>query len=139
MTDAGEAFSKRYAGRALATGDFDNDGDPDLLFVNNGEAPVLLRNESNTTTWFGLHLIGTESNRDAVGARVVVETSRRVLMRERTGGGSYQAAHDPRLIFGLSSRENILKIKVVWPTGRTRQLPKLRNGFYHIVREGGGE
>ena len=136
VTDAGEAFSKRYAGRALATGDFDNDGDPDLLFVNNGEAPILLRNDNNPDNWFGLHLIGTESNRDAVGARVVVQTDRRILMRERTGGGSYQAAHDPRLIFGLDSSERVLKIEVLWPTGKTRRLPLLRSGVYHVVREG---
>ncbi|MFQ5740649.1 MAG: CRTAC1 family protein [Acidobacteriota bacterium] len=133
---SGEIWKRKMVGRALAAGDYDNDGDSDLLFVNNGEPPVLLRNDGgNRNTWFGLRLVGVKGNRDGVGAVVTVTTNRRKLMRQRHGGGSYQAAHDPRLVVGLSKGEKVESIQIRWSGGalQTLEPPALRQ--YQTVRE----
>ncbi len=136
MERAGEVWTRPFQGRALAVGDYDNDGDADLLFVNNGQRPVLLRNDGgNRNPWLGLELRGTAGNRDAVGAEVTVVTDRRKLVRQRHGGGSYQAAHDPRLIFGLLPEEKVESIRIRWPGGNTQQLNDLQLRRYHTVVE----
>ncbi len=133
---AGPIWQRKLVGRALAVGDYDNDGDPDLLFVNNNQPPVLLRNEGGSSRdWLGVHLVGSASNRDAVGARVTVKTDTRSLVRERHGGGSYQAAHDPRLVFGFESGEKIEKIWIRWPSGRKQELGPLDLRRYHTLQE----
>ena len=133
---AGDIWKKPMVGRALATADYDNDGDPDLLLVNNGQPPILLRNEGgDRNNWLGIHLKGVQSNRDAVGAVVTMSTDRRRLVRHRHGGGSYQAAHDPRLVFGLQEGESVKRLEIVWPSGLKQQIksPELR--VYRTVIE----
>ena len=124
-------------GRALAAGDYDNDGDSDLLFANNGQPAVLLQNDGgNANPWLGLHLVGSTSNRDGVGAIVTMTTDRRKIVRERNGGASYQAAQDPRIIFGLEEGETITSLEVRWPGGEVQHLDPLELGRYHTLREG---
>ena len=133
---AGEIWSRKLVGRALAVGDYDNDGDSDLLFVNNNEPVVLLRNDGgNQSAWLGLSLIGSSSNRDAVGAVVRLKTNRREIVRQLHGGGSYQAGHDRRLIFGLQADEKMEEIRVSWPSGGSQKLPPLELRRYHTVVE----
>ncbi len=133
---AGEFWQKRQHGRGLATGDYDNDGDIDLLFINNGSPPVLLRNQGgNRNPWWGVQLEGRSSNRDGVGATVTVSTDRRRIVRQRTGGGSYQSSHDPRLHFGLLPDEKIQRVEIRWPSGvrQTLKTPQLLR--YQKIRE----
>ncbi len=133
---AGEIFKRRLHGRALASGDYDNDGAVDMLFVNNGSAPVLLRNQGGSgNRWIGLQLQGGASNRDGVGAVATITTDRRRIVRYRTGGGSYQAAHDPRLHFGLGVKESIRSIEIRWPSGKLQKLKPLGMNAYHFVKE----
>jgi hypothetical protein len=114
----GPAFTKTYVGRALATGDFNNDGAIDMLWVTNGGPPVLLRNDGgNRNSWIGFQLRGAVSNRDAIGAVVTVTAGNRQWVREVVGGSSYCAAHDLRLLFGLGSTEKVDKVEVRWPSG----------------------
>lgn len=137
-SEAGAIWGRALNGRALSTGDFDNDGDIDLLFVNNGEAPVLLRNEGgNSNPWWGVRLVGANSNRDAVGASVTVKTDRRTILRYRQGGASYQSAHDPRLHFGFLPGEKLQSVRIVWPSGKSRELApqEVRLRTYQEVRE----
>ncbi len=135
---AGPIWKESYNGRALAVGDWDNDGDPDFLFVNNGQAPVLVRNDGgNRNPWIGFRLTGKKSNRDAVGAVLTLRTDRRSLVRQRLGGGSYQAAHDPRLLFGLLPDEKLESIEIRWPGGAVQKLQPLELRRYHEVVEGG--
>ncbi|HEX4611333.1 MAG TPA: CRTAC1 family protein, partial [Urbifossiella sp.] len=103
---AGPAFQKLFVGRGLAQADYDNDGRTDLYLADSGGPAALLRNESEApNNWLRLELRGTRSNRDAVGAKVTVRVGGRALVRHREGGGSYLAAHDPRLLVGLGTAE----------------------------------
>jgi enediyne biosynthesis protein E4 len=110
--------------RGAAIGDFDNDGSLDILINNNGDSPQLLRNKNATNHhWLELLLIGSPSNRDAVGARVRVTAGDLVLYDQRKGGMSYQSAQDPRLHFGLGQERKIQNIEILWPSGRLTKLP----------------
>ncbi len=134
--NSGEVFQRKLVGRSLASADFDNDGDPDLLVVSNDSPAVLLRNDGGDRGhWIGLHLVGSRGNRDAVGARVIVSTDQRRLVRERTGGGSYQAAHDPRLLFGLLEGEKIESVEIRWPGGPAQTIEPPRIRTYTTVTE----
>ena len=132
---SGEIWQRAMVGRALAAGDYDNDGDSDLLFVNNGQPAVLLRNDGgNQNAWLGLKLVGQKSNRDGVGAVLTLTTHRRKIFRERSGGGSYQAAHDPRIIFGLGEGEEMISLEIRWPSGVVQTLEPLEPRQYHVIK-----
>ncbi|MCS6886165.1 MAG: CRTAC1 family protein [Acidobacteriota bacterium] len=132
---AGAPLMRRYAGRALAVGDYDNDGDLDLLFVNNGQPPVLLRNDGgNANSWIGLKLRGSRSARDAVGARVKLVCEDRVIVRTKVGGSSYQSAHDPRLLIGIG-KSKVKYVEIRWPSGSVERLDVVPTGKYIEVQE----
>ncbi len=123
----GEPFEKEQVGRGVAFGDFDDDGDPDLLVMNNDDVPNLLRNETKTGNhWTLLRLVGRRSNRDGAGARVKVSSAGRIQVDELRIGGSYLSMHDLRLHFGLGTGERIDQLDVRWPSGLSesfRDLP----------------
>ena len=136
---SGAAFSKDWPARGLSVGDYDNDGDLDVLIINNGDAPVLLRNEGgNRNNWVGLNLVATRSNPGAVGAIITWEAGGKKFQRLKTAGGSYLASHDPREILGIGQATRIDSIEIKWPSGRVDKLanPPLRK--YLKVVEGGG-
>jgi hypothetical protein len=107
----------------------------DLAFANSGEAAVLLHNDSITPHhWVRLELRGTRSNRDAVGAKVVVHAGQRRLVRHRKGGGSYCSANEPRLLIGLGAASRVDDIEIRWPSGlRQRTGPLAADRGYLIV------
>jgi hypothetical protein len=131
----GASFARQYNGRGLAVGDYDNDGDPDLLIVENGGTPALLRNDGgNRNAWIGFELAG-RGNRHPTGAQMTVTSGGRRQVRELVGGGSYCSAHDPRLLFGLGSGEKVEKVEVRWPGGGTTTLENLPARRYHRIQE----
>lgn len=135
----GEDFGLPRVSRGAAIGDFDNDGDLDILVNNNGEAPQLLRNDGgNANHWLQILLVGTKSNRDGVGARVKVAAGDLALLDQRKGGMSYQSAQDPRLHFGLGQRTNVDAIEIRWPSGTTTSLGKVKADQIITVKEGEG-
>ena len=135
----GADFILPRVSRGAAVGDFDNDGDLDILVNNNGQAPQLLRNDGgNANHWLEILLIGTKSNRDGVGARVKVTAGDLVLYDQRKGGMSYQSAQDPRLHFGLGTRTKIDSIEINWPSGMLTKLANVKADQIIAIQEGEG-
>jgi len=137
---SGAVFSKLFSGRGMAVGDFDNDGDLDVLVSNNGESPLLLRNQGgNKNNWIGLNLVATKSNPAAVGATITWQAGGVKRTRLRTGGGSYLSAHDPREILGLGTATKIDSIEIRWPSGATDRLTNVPVNKYVKVVEGAAQ
>ena len=113
---SGPVFSKFLSARGLALGDFDNDGAVDVLISVNDAAPLLLRNNVGSQNhWLGIKLVGTKSNRDAVGVRVTYQSGDLRRSRAKVGGGSFLSAHDPRLVLGIGKQTRIDWVEVRWP------------------------
>jgi hypothetical protein len=136
---SGAIFSKDFSARGLSVADYDNDGDLDVLIINNGEAPVLLRNEGgNRNNWLGLQLVSTRSNPGAVGAVITWEAGGVRRSRLKTSGGSFLSSHDPREILGIGKATKIDSLQIKWPSGRVDKLTNLPLNKYIKVVEGGG-
>ena len=125
--------------RGTAVGDFDNDGDLDILVNNCGQPPQLLRNDGgNSNHWLEILLIGTKSNRDGVGARVTVIAADLTLYDQRKGGMSYQSAQDPRIHFGLGQQTVVDSIEILWPSGTKTKLTGVKSDQIIAIKEGVG-
>jgi hypothetical protein len=135
---SGAIFQKDFPARGLSVGDYDNDGDLDVLVVNNGAAPVLLRNEGgNRNNWLGLELVATRSSPGAVGAVITWEAGGVKHTRLKTGGGSYLSSHDPRELLGLGKAAKVDGVEIKWPSGRVDRLTNVAPNKYVRVVEGG--
>ena len=136
---SGAVFSRNFPARGMAVGDIDNDGDADVLISNNGEVPLLLRNEGgNRNHWLGLQLISTKSNPAAVGAIINWQAGGIKRSRLKTAGGSYLASHDPREVLGFGSASKIDAVEIRWPSGVVDKLSNLPVNTYIKVVEGQG-
>jgi hypothetical protein len=138
--ESGEALQRPYVGRGVAVGDYDNDGDPDILLFCAGQPPRLLRNDGgNRGHWLGVKLVGTTSPRDAIGAKVTVLAGGRRRLRSVVGGGSYLSASDTRLLFGLGDVPSVDGLDIRWPSGRMdRVAGPLSPDRYLTITEGQG-
>jgi hypothetical protein len=124
FAEAGPGMLAAHSGRGCAFGDFDNDGDIDILIVNLNEPPTLLRNDlKGNSHWIKVKLIGAKSNRSAIGSRVTVKYGTRVQAQEVLAQSSYLSVNDPRLHFGLGDLA-VVDLEVRWPTGRRQSFPK---------------
>jgi hypothetical protein len=113
---------ERHSSRGCAFGDFDNDGDIDILIVNMNEPPSLLRNDiRGTSHWLKVKLIGVLSNRSAIGTRVLVHYGGKVQAQAVTSQSSFYSANDTRLHFGLGSAATA-NIDIFWPSGHSQFL-----------------
>jgi enediyne biosynthesis protein E4 len=135
----GPDFLTPVAGRGLATADFDNDGDIDIATNNRGDYPQLLRNDGgNANHWLEVLLIGTQSNRDGIGASLKLTSEGFVHVEQAEGGTSYMSASDPRIHFGLGKRTKIDSLVITWPSGRVDKLTEVPVDRIIAIKEGTG-
>ncbi len=137
-TETGAAISERHVSRGAAFGDFDNDGDLDILVMNRNDPPSLLRNDAPSGNhWLKIRLEGTKSNRSAIGSRVVVRYGGKLQAQCLTSQSSFLSANDPRLHFGLG-QATTADIEVRWPTGVSESFSKIAADQLVTIREGQG-
>jgi hypothetical protein len=136
---AGPAMAARHCSRGCAFGDFDNDGDLDILVMNQNEPPSLLRNDAPAGNhWLKVRLEGTKSNRSAIGARVLVRYGGKVQAQELMSQASYCSSNDPRLHFGLGAAATA-DVEVHWPSGIVESFKSVAANQLIKVREGAGQ
>jgi len=137
---SGDGFQTPYVGRGAAFADFDNDGNVDVVVANNGDPPLLLHNGGGTGNHFvNFKLVGTKSNRDAMGARIRIHVGTLSQMREIYGGGSYLSQSDLRANFGLGSATRIETVEVSWPSGQKQMFKDVAADKFYLIEEGKSE
>ena len=136
---AGAVWQQRWAARGAAVGDYDNDGNVDIVIAVVNGRPVLLQNRGGSgNQWLSLELVGVKSNRDAIGARVTVHVADRTLTEEVRSGGSYLSQSDLRVHVGLGRSQRADSIDISWPSGSKEHIGSLDAGQFVVVREGAG-
>jgi hypothetical protein len=135
----GPDFVRPIAGRGVATADYDNDGDLDIVTNNRGDYPSLLRNDGgNRNHWLTVLLIGQKSNRDGIGASLRLTAEGLVEVEQAKGGMSYMSASDARIHFGLGKRSKIESLDITWPSGQLDHLTNLAVDQILAVKEATG-
>ena len=138
IDEAGPGIAAPHSSRGCAFGDFDNDGDVDILVVNMNEPPSLLRNDlSGGGQWLKVKLIGTKSNRSAIGARVTARYGGRTQAQEVLSQASFYSVNDWRLHFGLG-KEMAADLTVRWPNGGSESVSGVKAGQLVTIQEGKG-
>ncbi len=138
LSGAGPGVEALHSSRGCAFGDFDNDGDVDILIVNHNEPPSLLRNDvSGANHWLKIKLTGVQSNRSAIGARVTVRYGGKIQVQEVLSQSSYLSSNDPRLHFGLGEAA-AADIEVRWPLGRVEKFVGVAADRLVYIKEGSG-
>jgi hypothetical protein len=135
---AGPGIVEAHSSRGCAFGDFDNDGDIDVLIINMHEPPSLLRNDiQGKPNWIKVKLEGVKSNRSAIGARVLVRYGGKTQTQSVLSQSSFYSCNDPRLHFGLGANASV-DIEVHWPSGLTESFKGLSVNRLVTLREGVG-
>ena len=138
IEEAGSGIGEAHASRGCAFGDFDNDGDMDILVINLNEPPSLLRNDlSGSGHWLKVLLIGVKSNRSALGSRVTARYGNRVQAQEVLAQSSFYSVNDRRLHFGLGT-ETVAHLTIRWTNGNIETVPNIAADQLIVIREGAG-
>jgi len=138
-SSAGSDFAQPRVGRGLASGDFDGDGDVDLLMTTNNGPALLFRNDqTGGNRSVRVRLVGTKSNRDAIGASVSLFDGATSQSRVVRGGSSYLSQSELPVTFGVGRRDLVERLVVAWPSGRTEEFKDLSAGRTYICIEGKG-
>ena len=139
----GRALQRAIVGRGAAFGDIDNDGDLDLIITtNNGPARVLRNDNANQNDLLRVKMVGTRSNRDAIGAKVTLKTSKGAKMFEMVKtGSSYCSQSELPLTFGLGKPEDGLTatLEIIWPSGQKETVANIKPNQSIAVQEGKGQ
>jgi enediyne biosynthesis protein E4 len=136
---AGPGVTAAHCSRGCAFGDFDNDGDLDILVINLNEPPSLLRNDlRKKTNWLKVRLEGVKSNRSAIGARVLAHYGGKVQAQAVLSQSSFYSCNDPRLHFGLGE-SSTADLEVFWPSGLMESFKRLKANQLVTIQEGKGQ
>jgi hypothetical protein len=138
IEEAGPGVAALHSSRGCAFGDFDNDGDLDILIVNMSEVPSLLRNDiRGNNHWLKIKLIGTKSNRSAIGTRVLARYGKKIQAQEVLSQSSFYSSNDPRLHFGLGP-ETSADLEIRWPSGLRETIKAVQGNQIIVIKEGAG-
>jgi len=138
IEEAGSGISAPHASRGCAFGDFDNDGDMDILVMNMNEPPSLLRNDvSGKNHWLKVQLVGLQTNRSAIGTRVTARYGSRRQAQEVSAQSSFYSTNDRRLHFGLGE-ERSADLSIRWTNGATETILNVAADQLVVIREGAG-
>ena len=138
VEEAGPGIADTHASRGCAFGDFDNDGDMDVLVMNMNEPPSLLRNDvTSGGHWLKVLLVGSKSNRSAIGSRVTVIYGKLRQAQEVLAQSSFYSVNDRRLHFGIGA-EVSADLSIRWTNGATENISKVAANQLVIIREGAG-
>jgi len=134
---AGDGFKTPFVGRGVAFADLDNDGFVDVVVGNNGDPPLLLHNNGGNGNHFvNFRLVGTKSNRDAMGARIRVVAGGLSQIREIAGGGSYLSQSDLRANFGLGRAGLVKTVEINWPSSQKQVFHDIEADKFYSIEEG---
>jgi len=137
--ESGPGLAQRRVSRGLATADYDNDGDLEIMVSNMNGAPELLRHlRKNQNHSILVKTVGTKSNRDGIGAEVKVVAGNLTQYDTVRSGGSYLSSSDSRLHFGLGSRTAIDRIEIRWPSGQKQAIANPPADHILVIKEGTG-
>lgn len=137
--EVGGGLLVEKSSRGAAFGDYDNDGDVDVLIVNLSDRPTLLRNDVTAKPhWITVRLTGTKSNRDGIGARVQIRAAGRTQSAEVRSGGSYLSHNDMRAHFGLGAAAVVDSVEIRWPSGVVDTAKGLATDRFYVADEGRG-
>jgi enediyne biosynthesis protein E4 len=135
----GAEFAEPKVGRGLAYGDFDNDGDVDLLMTSNSGRAYLYRNDlMNGNRSIRFHLVGGKSNRDAIGAMVRIFYNGQSQSRMVKGGSSYLSQSELPVTFGVGKRDRVERVQIEWPSGEKQEFKDVATGKAYEVAESTG-
>lgn len=132
----GKYFSNEYVGRGTCVGDYDNDGDMDVLIVNlNDHCRFLRNNKGNQNNWLTLDLKGTSGNSEGAGARIKISSGGKEQIAQKKTTTGYLSQNDPRIHFGLGKNEIVEKIEIKWPSGKVQVLENIKANQIVEVKE----
>jgi enediyne biosynthesis protein E4 len=138
-SDVGSGFALPRVGRGLACGDFDHDGDVDVLITTNSGPPVLFRNDQVAgRRGIRFRLAGVKSNRDGIGATIRIHHGGTSQTRTVKSGSSYLSQSELPVTFGVGTRDRIERVVIAWPSGRTEEYKDLATGKAYVITEGKG-
>jgi hypothetical protein len=138
IDEAGSGVAAAHSSRGCAFGDFDNDGDVDMLIWNMNEPPSLLRNDvSSGGHWLKVRLVGVQTNRSAIGSRVTVRYGDRLQAQEVAAQASFLSSNDKRLHFGLGNSTSA-EVTVRWTNGNIERIGKVPVDCLATIRESHG-
>jgi hypothetical protein len=137
--DAGPGITTPFNSHGVAAADFDNDGAVEILVNNSHDPPSLLKNNGEHGRWLSLKLVGTKSNRDAIGARVTVSAEGHQQLQEVRSGGGYISQSDFRLHFGLGKATRAETVEVKWPSGLRQVFHDVDADKFYQIQEGSGQ
>ena len=138
IEEAGPGIAAAHCSRGCAFGDFDNDGDVDIVVVNLNEPPSLLRNDvRGTGNWLKIRLIGTRSNRSAIGSRIVVHYGGKTQAQSVMAQSSFYSVNDRRLHFGLGTA-TLADVDIFWTNGAVEKISAVKANQLIVVQEGQG-